>query len=91
MNRIARVLVLCAAAGLAACGDDDMTGLGEETLIGSWAVVSVDGQNLPWTQTFTEPGLGTCVFTFASMHLDFRANGTYSGNAATAGGCEGDR
>ena len=87
MFRVARVLALCAAVGLAACGDDDMTGLGAETLVGAWTVVSVNGQNLPWTETFSDPAVGTCTFTLTSMGVTFRENGTYSGTLVSTSGC----
>ena len=61
-----RTIPLFLLALLAACGSDDATGPGQSDLLGTWSLVSIDGQSVPagtvtWTVTeatlvVTQPG-----------------------------------
>lgn len=86
MKRLATGLIALALIG--ACdGEDPLTP--EETLVGTWALVSVDERVLPFEDRFTNQSGASCAYTFATMELTFGNDLHFNSVAKSFGGCAG--
>ena len=81
-------MVLVAAFATVGCGDDSSGPDAQASLVGTWDVRSINGNNLPWTETQTFEGI-TCTFTLHAMVVTFTRNNTYTGTEESSGACAG--
>lgn len=68
------VLALALMLPLMGCSDKDSTGPEAGTIVGVWAVTQVEGESLPYTETFEFEGF-TCSITVSAVDATFTSGG----------------
>jgi hypothetical protein len=91
VSTFTRAVVLVTMLGVAACGSDKKspTEGGNSSLVATWDIRSIDGQNLPFTETEDFGDGMSCSFTFASGFITFNSNGRYTSGVTVTFACTG--
>ena len=74
-------LVVGAMSG---CGPDEVVGISEDELFGTWAMVSTSGQSLPASITVED-----CTFTIISEDITFESDLSFDVTSVTSLACGG--